>query len=153
MSKRSTSISAKLPAYRTSFLPLAGHRFSGLVREFRSLLLAIEKKSNRQAYLRSAYFQKQKIFLTHYWSHLQQKPRPERIRRMKYLPCGLDLVRHSRLQPFTVENVDAPNELLHRFAGVTKKGVRFYVQIKEFKRSGRKELLSVFITQKNPLPS
>ena len=34
--------------------------------------------------------------------------------------------------------------MLHRFYGVTKDGVYFCVQVKEDKRTGRKDFMSVF---------
>jgi len=36
------------------------------------------------------------------------------------------------------------SEILHRFAGITKDGDNFFVQIKENKKNGQKWLVSVF---------
>jgi hypothetical protein len=38
--------------------------------------------------------------------------------------------------------------MLHRFAGETKEGKKFYVQVKQDKRTGRKDFMSVFPASK-----
>ncbi|MBI2444397.1 MAG: hypothetical protein HYV42_04130 [Candidatus Magasanikbacteria bacterium] len=68
----------------------------------------------------------------------------DKIRRVRYFPCALELLQHSRFDPESKENVDRRSEILHRFAGITKNGDKFFVQVKEDKRSGQKWLISVF---------
>lgn len=58
--------------------------------------------------------------------------------------AALELIRYSRHEPTTKMNPQRPHELLHRFAGLTKEGEKFYVQIKENKRTNRKHLISCF---------
>jgi hypothetical protein len=78
-----------------------------------------------------------------FWQHLNQKSRSDRVRRLKYFPCGLDLLRNSYIVPESRSNPNNRNEIVHRFAGKTKSGEIFYVQIREDRR-GNKYLMSIF---------
>jgi hypothetical protein len=53
-------------------------------------------------------------------------------------------MRNSPNAPETIFSASDPNTLLHRFLAETKDDELFYVQIKEDKRSGRKDFMSVF---------
>ncbi|MCK5466123.1 hypothetical protein KAI56_01320 [Candidatus Parcubacteria bacterium] len=75
---------------------------------------------------------------------MSQKNLRERIRRLRYFPCALDLIRNSRIVPVSIENADNRNEMLHRFTGKTKDKEVFFVQIKESKRGDKKYLMSCF---------
>lgn len=101
-------------------------------------------RTKRRPYIRSTYFDKEKIFINHFWDHLMQKSWSDRARRLRYLPCAIELIRHSSHEPITKENVNKPSELVHRFLGLTSNTKPFAVQIKENKRNGRKDFLSVF---------
>jgi hypothetical protein len=68
----------------------------------------------------------------------------DKIRRIKYFPCAIELIRKSKLNPSSKQNPNKPTEILHRFAGTTKENDLFYVQIKEDKKTGEKWLMSVF---------
>lgn len=95
--------------------------------------------------MRSAYFNKEKIFLELFWSHLHAKfNHRDKIRRIKYFPCALELISNTRFDPLSKENPNRPSEILHRFGGVTNDGEEFCVQIKENKKNGQKWLISVF---------
>ena len=108
----------------------------------------IRRKTKRRPYVRSAYFKKDKIFIGLFWSHLEEKNIWDRTRRIKYFECGIELVCHSFNEPSSKENPNKPSEILHRFAGKTKNGNLFFVQIKEIKRSGEKWLVSIFPFEK-----
>lgn len=73
-----------------------------------------------------------------------QKHPKERRKRLKFYKAALDLLRHSQIAPDTIFRTDDFNIMLHRFYGVTKDGVYFCVQVKEDKRTGRKDFMSVF---------
>lgn len=140
----------KLIPYQTHCDPLPGTAASEVFPRARALLRAIGRRTKRQPYIRSAYFRKDKIFFTHFWRHLTEKPFPEQIRRLKFLPCALELLAHSRNEPLTRESAEEVGILLHRFAGLTKSKEPFYVQVKEYKRTNRKEFISVFPIKKIP---
>ncbi len=53
-------------------------------------------------------------------------------------------MRNSRHEPETVLEKNSPSMLLHRFYGVTKDGIEFCVQVKQNKRTGRLDFMSVF---------
>ncbi|MBI4120801.1 MAG: hypothetical protein HY457_00900 [Parcubacteria group bacterium] len=63
---------------------------------------------------------------------------------MKYFPCGIELIQHTRIDPISKEDPNRKSEILHRFAGVTKDNDLFFVQVKEDKRTGQKWLISTF---------
>lgn len=104
----------------------------------------IQSITKRQPYVKAAYFNKDKIFVSLFWEHLMQKHPKERTRRLKLYNAAIDLMRNSRCEPETIFSKDNMSILLHRFYGVTKDGVEFCVQIKQDKRSGRKDFMSVF---------
>lgn len=110
----------------------------------RQVFKALQKQTKRRPHVRSAYFNKDKIFFDYFWAHLQQKPPSERVRRLKYFPCALELLRHTRHDPLTFEEPERPSLILHRFAGKSPDGTLFYVQIKQEKRSGKRQCISVF---------
>lgn len=123
----------------------SGSDFSEVNRKAHGLYQKLKKRTKRRPYIRSAYFNKEKIFLDIFWHHLFEKSNwGDRIRRLKYFSCAIVLITQSRFEPRTKENPNKKSELLHRFAGVTKDHELFYVQIKEDKRSGQKFLISVF---------
>jgi hypothetical protein len=103
-----------------------------------------KKKTKRRPYIRSAYFKKQKVFFDYFWTHLFEKSLKERVRRLKYLSCAMDLIKNSRSEPISFENPNRRSEILHRFAGLSKEKELFFVQIKEDKKTGNKFFMSVF---------
>ncbi len=130
--------------YQTKAAKLWSTRYSDLIKEARQIYHRIERQTRRRPYVRSAYFRKEKVFLDSFWEHLNQKLPSERRRRLKYFPCGLELIRQSRIAPSTKDNPNKANELLHRFTGTTPDGELFYVQIRQNKKSGHKYLMSIF---------
>ena len=104
----------------------------------------IKKRTKRKPYVRSAYFQKQKIFLDYFWEHLHQKNSRDRVRRLKFYLCALDLIKNSKYQPHSLDNINKRSVMLYRFYGITKEGVEFSVQIMADKRNGKKYFISVF---------
>ena len=100
--------------------------------------------TKRQPYARSAYFNKNKVFLSVFWEHTMQKSWKVRTERLKLYSAAIDLLRNSRHDPETIIEQNSPSVLLHRFYGVTKDGVGYCVQVKQNKRTGRLDLMSVF---------
>lgn len=78
-----------------------------------------------------------------------QKHRKEQVKRLKLYAVAIDLLRNSRFEPETLVKKDDLGVLLHRFYGVSKDGVEFCVQVKQDKKTGRKDFMSVF-DRKNP---
>jgi hypothetical protein len=79
-----------------------------------------------------------------FWEHLAQKHRKNRMIRLKFYKVAIDLLRNSNQTPDTIFSKEDKNTILHRFYGMTNKGETFCVQIKEDKRSDRKDFMSVF---------
>ena len=133
-----------MKVYQSRHTKLSGSSYNELERKARKLHNAIARKTKRNAYVRSTYFRKNKIFVKLFWEHLNQKPQRDRKRRLQYFECAIDVLRNSPHDPETKSNPNGRNELVHRFAGMTKDGELFYVHVKENKRSGHKYFMSVF---------
>lgn len=132
-------------AYQTKSKKLAGSSYSEVRRKAFGLYSQIEKRSKRRAYIRSAYFNKDKIFLSLFWHHLEDKLNHKvKLRRLKFYPCALELIQHSKIDPESKENSDKRSEIFHRFLGITPEKEIFFVQIKENKVNNQKILISIF---------
>ncbi len=137
-----------MKAYRTKAVRLAGSNFHEVRKRADSFYKRLKSQTKRRAYVRSAYFKKDKIFIDLFWQHLFDKNNWEdRTRRLKYFPAAVELIRYSHFEPTSKENPNKRSEILHRFAGVTNDNELFYVQIKEDKKSGQKYLISIFPEQ------
>ena len=144
MARRKRKAAIKSEPYCVKAKPFSGTRYADVAPQARALLRLIARRTKRRPYIRSAYFRNDKIFFTYFWSHISQKAWRDRARRLRYLPCAVELIQKSRNTPTTKDNPNNRNEALHRLEGITSGGQRFTVQIKENKRTGRKELMSVF---------
>ena len=129
--------------YHSKYDKLPGSKYAELTTATWRIYNDIRRRTNRKPYVRSAYFKKDKVFIDSFWTHLNQKPRRDRIRRIKYFQCGIDLLRNSRMIPESRPNPNGRNEIVHRFTGKTKSSEVFYVQIRENRR-GNKYLMSIF---------
>ena len=123
---------------------LSGSSDTEVIKKAQAYFRIIKRRSKRQTYIRSAYFGKQKIFFTYFWKHLYQKPPKERRRRLQFLPCAIELIQKCKNEPYSMINTGKKVEILHRFAGITKDKKVFFVQIKENRKTDRKEFMSVF---------
>lgn len=123
---------------------LQGKQLKKILPHARALFRDFERKTKRRPHVRSTYFSNEKIFFDYFWSDLKKKIPSERARRLKLLPCAFELLQKTRQEPLTIDDITDPHMLLHRFAGITPQGSIFYVQVKQNKRTGAKQFLSVF---------
>lgn len=133
-----------LNPYFVKSSPLSGTDFKELEKKAKIIFREIEKKTKRKPYIRSAYFNKQKVFFDYFWQHLNQKRKKERKLRLKLFNVAIEVIKDSRNAPASVDNPSNRNETLHRFAGLTRDKKLFYVQIKEDKKRGHKYFMSAF---------
>lgn len=133
-----------MKVYQTKIKRLAGTDYSEIYPQAFNIYKEIKRKTKRRPNIRSAYFKKEKVFLDYFWEHLHQKNSKDRVRRLKYYPCALDLIRNSKSEPTSKENPNKKSEILHRFAGITPDKELFFVQINGDKKTNKKFLLSVF---------
>ncbi len=133
-----------MKSYQVKNCKLSGSSYNEVYKKAWQVYLLEKKKSKRRTYVRSVYFKKSKIFLDVFWNHLKQKNWVDRFRRLKYYFCAIELIKNSRIDPETFQDVNNSKEILHRFSGVTKNGEEFFVQIKENKRTDQKYFVSVF---------
>lgn len=139
----------KINIYQCKEEQLTGHRYVDVLPRARSLFRGLQRRTKRRPYIRSAYFQKEKIFIGAFWTHILQKLPSDQARRLKLLPCALEVIRKSRNDPVTFIDPTQTNSLLHRFYGKSPDGRLFCVQVKQDKRSGKKRLLSAFPIKKS----
>ena len=134
-----------MQAYKVKAIKIAGTSFREVYPKAHHAYNQVKKKTKRRPYVRSAYFKREKVFLDLFWHHLFEKLNwRDRVRRLQYYACALELIQYSRLEPKTKENPNKTTELYHRFVGLAGNQEFFYVQIKEDKGSGKKYLLSIF---------
>lgn len=130
--------------FRCTSLPLSGHRYGDIMPQARRLFREIQKKTKRRPYIRSAYFRKDKIFFDYFWVHMNQKSAIDRARRLRYLPCALELMKESRNAPKTFVKITEPGIIHDQFIGIAGDGSAFSVVIKQERATGKKYLLSIF---------
>lgn len=134
-----------MKVYKTKSDKLGGTNFKEISAKAQKIYKQIKVKTKRRPYVRSAYFNKDKIFLELFWQHLYNKLNfRDKTRRLKYFPCAIELICNSRYEPASKENPNKKSEILHRFAGITRDKDLFFVQIKEERKSGQKWLISIF---------
>ena len=134
----------EIKSYKTKVKPLQGYNPIRVRRQANGIFKMISSKTKRRPYIRSEYFTKEKVFLDYFWFHLQTKNWLDRTRRLRQYPCAIDLIKNSRIMPFSQTNIDKKSEILHRFSGINGNNEKFFVQIKEDKKSGEKHFMSVF---------
>ncbi len=130
--------------YKIKVDKLNGSSYQEIYPKAKGIFLRIKKRTKRKPYVRSLYFRKNKIFLDYFWQHLHQKNWRDRVRRLKFYPCALDLIRYSKIDPESKDNPNNFKEIIHRFKGITKNKEIFFVQIKEDKRTNKKYFISIF---------
>lgn len=133
-----------MKAYKTKVERLRGTDYHEVYGKANSYYKKVKAPTKRKPYIRSAFFNKDKIFLDYFWDHLRQKNWRDRVRRLRYFPCAIDLLKNSKFTPATKQNPNKKNELLHRFGGVTADNEIFFVQVKEDKKTDQKYFISVF---------
>lgn len=139
-----SKVTDNLNPYFVKSSTLSGTDFKELENKAKIIFREIEKKTKRKPYIRSVYFNKQKVFFDYFWQHLNQKRRRERGVRLQLFAVAIELIKNSRNAPASVDNPSNRNETLHRFAGLTRDKKLFYVQIKENKKKGHKYFMSAF---------
>ncbi|HEY4480074.1 MAG TPA: hypothetical protein VJB58_01220 [Candidatus Paceibacterota bacterium] len=131
--------------FRSKFNQIAGSNFSEVSRKANSIFKQIKSKSKRRPYVRSAYFNKDKVFISQFLSHTFEKNWRDATRRLKLFECAIDLIKNNHTNPVSKDDSNDTQFILHRFSGLTKQRELFYVQIKENKKTGEKIFLSAFL--------
>jgi hypothetical protein len=129
--------------YQTRSKKIAGTSYGEVMYGAMTIFDGIKKKTKRRPYIRSAYFNKEKIFFDYFREHLFQKSNSERMKRLKFFRAAVELVKNSKNKPSIKVNPNNSGEIVYRFAGLTREREIFYVNIKEDKRK-RKYFMSCF---------
>ena len=128
----------------TKYPQLSGSSYSEVLKRARQEYNVIAHSTKRQPYVKSKYFSGEKVFLAVFWTHLMNKNQKDRTKRLRFYKAALDLLRNSQINPDTITSTEDQRMLLYRLSGVTKDGSYFCVQVKEDKRTKRKDFMSVF---------
>ena len=131
-------------AYNTKYPQLSGSSYDEVLKRARQEYNVIAHLTKRQPYVKSKYFSGEKVFLAVFWTHLMNKNQKDRTKRLRFYKAALDLLRNSQINPDTITSTEDQRMLLYRLYGVTKDGSYFCVQVKEDKRTKRKDFMSVF---------
>ena len=129
--------------YQIKSKKIPGTDYGEVMHNAFSIYDKIKRKTKRRPYVRSAYFKKEKIFLDYFREHLFQKSPKVRMNRLRYFGVAIELIQGSKNEPTKKLNPNKKEEILYRFAGLTKERELFYVQIKEDKKK-RKYLMSCY---------
>jgi hypothetical protein len=131
--------------FHTKSKAFSGTTYSELAKKARTHYKKVTSNTKRRPYIRSKFFNKQRKFLELYWVHLSDKKSfSEKVKRLRYFACGIELIKKSHCDPISKENPNNTREIVHRFIGIDSEKKRFCVQIKEEKNSGEKWLMSIF---------
>lgn len=134
--------------YKTKTKKFSGTDFREVHGPAFGLYTEIKKKTKRRAYVRSAYFDKEKIFLDLFWHHLFEKSNwRDRVRRMRYFGCAIELIQNSHFKPNQTKNPNDSKEMFYRFYGADANDEVFCVQIKEDHKKKQKFFISVYPTE------
>jgi|SRR5579859_3608263 len=131
-----------MQAWKVKAPIIPGKSYKSVNKIARALFHEVERKTKRKAYIRSKYFDKQKVFLSFFWDHLAGKRPRDRTRRLKYFGCALEVIRDSQFDPDVATNPNNKLETFYRFHGQAAENM-FVVQIKKDK-SEALEFMSVF---------
>ncbi len=134
--------------YQTKSSKLPGTHYLEIYKIAESFYKVIKSKTKRRPYVRSKYFNNEKIFLELFWRHLHEKNLWERQRRLKFFNVAIELLKNSKCEPIMTINLNNKSETLYRFGGITTNREVFVVQLKESKKSGQKWLMSAFPVNK-----
>ena len=123
------------PTYYQSKAPcISGSNDKEVFYEARQIFRKYDNK-RRLPYARSRYFDGQKIFLNMFYKHLDEKPEAEHRRRIVFVPCALDLIKNSKVEPVTPPQHPKKLPAYYRFQGVSGDNRKFIVQIMRDKKN------------------
>lgn len=103
--------------YQCKTKRLAGTSYKEVWKFAQGFFRPIKQKTKRKPYIRSRYFNKEKIFLDFYFIHLAQKREPDKVRRLKLFPAAMELTQNTRAKPEEMQNPSVAGEKLYRFFG------------------------------------
>ena len=132
--------------YQSKYEKLRGSSDKEVFYEARQIFRKYDSK-RRLPYVRSKYFDGQKVFLNMFYIHLGQKSQKEQRKRIAFVLCAIDLLQNSRVAP-AIEPNENNKSLYYRFYGKTKSGENFSVQVMKDKKSNR-YFMSCFPSRKD----
>jgi len=98
---------------KTKLIP--GKSYAIVCKIARRIFNNIASKTKRRPYIRSSFFDGEKIFLDNFWSHLMQKNASDRKRRLRFFECGVELIEFSKIEPIYESKDHILNEAYYRF--------------------------------------
>jgi hypothetical protein len=130
--------------YKTRVNEFSGSSYGEVKKKAVVIYKEVKSKTKRKPYIKSKFFNNEKIFFDFFWLHLSKKPQGQRKERLRYFFCALELIRKTTFSPTEKKNPNNKDEILYRFVGKTNSDKVFVVQIKESKKTKTKQLMSIF---------
>jgi len=130
--------------YQAKSKKVAGTNLGEVYENASRIYREIASRTKRRPYIRSLYFNKEKVFFDYFWDHLRQKSPKVRFERLQYFRVACELLKNSRNKPIIKPNPNKPKETFYKFAGLTANKEIFFVQIKEKKGKKGKYFMSCF---------
>jgi hypothetical protein len=122
--------------------PIPGTNLKEVTKKMMLAFHDIEKRTKRRPSIKCKVLGNDKIFIGEYIAHQGQKMRIDKLRRLKFFPCAIDLIKNTTEKP--TEKVLRSGEVLYRLYGIAGNGQKFIVQISQNPKTGNKRLMSSF---------
>lgn len=129
--------------YRVKAPLIKGNSYSQIRNLSLQYYREIAHRTKRLPYIKSTYFGKRKIFLHHFWQHLFEKNPKDRMRRLRFFLCGIELIQTTQYQPEVITSKASNKETWYRFFGEALNEEKFVVQVKQTKKQ-QLFLMSIF---------
>ncbi|MDR1300672.1 MAG: hypothetical protein LBK50_03110 [Candidatus Nomurabacteria bacterium] len=131
-------MNSKINYYQSKFDEIRGSNDKEVYFEARIIFNKyVNKNKRRQPYVRSKYFGGQKVFLSMFWKHLNQKSEKTRRQRIVFIKCAFDLIINSNTKPLFSDKHNGRKGEYYKFQGMTRSGKKFAVQIKRDNNQNR----------------
>lgn len=130
--------------YHVTSTPLSGTSYKEVYKKACRTYTRLRGGETQWIHIMSAYFNNEEVDFDYFWDRVSKKSFKERRNRVRLLPCAIELIRNSRIEPFSKQNQNRPFEIIHRFLGITRSNDLFFVQVNEDTKTGKKYFMSVF---------
>jgi hypothetical protein len=122
--------------------PITGTNLKEVTKKSMSIFHDIEKQTRRRPSVKCQVLGGNKVFIGEYLAHQNQKMRLDKLRRLKFFPCAIDLIENTTEKP--TEKTLRSGETLYRLYGIAGNGQRFVVQISKNPKTDNRRLMSSF---------
>jgi hypothetical protein len=134
---------ADIKFFQSKYNEMAGTSYCELINKAHAIVNALNPNHRRKENVHCGYYSGEKIFFEYFWQHQSNKPPADKMRRIRFFQCAVDLLQNTTYAPNIEPSGKNSSELWLSFYGKTKSGVKFVVHLKSNQR-GNKYLMSIF---------